>query len=384
MADTRDKLIIFLLEIYIIASFFVVHNTTLESFYLLFILCIFIFTHRKITLPKGGLFWLITAIVCVCFSIFFSRYNQLYTVGTFVCLYLLNLLFANKTFNVLNSIKIDVFYYLLLALLALALYRSYKSGETHVTTLMGDQNYTGILVFCIFLYSNKKKYISGILIAFLYFFIFSDSRSFFALLILFYLFKLEIFKRPAQYFFDRKNSVIKLFAISLVFVVLLSFVWVFTISDAGFDDYKVSFNDSSNRTRFLSILNGLQMLGNPEETFFWGYGGNLLETMGIYDREFNSHPTFMELRVVQPHNSIVNLLVRMGVVPTVCYFVLLSKLLTPLLTKENIPYFVPFFINAMFMHTLFSFQWLVFLTIILMIPEKKFKLKKYGERKEKG
>lgn len=376
MKLTWNKIIVFLLEVYIVISFFVYHNTTIESIFLLGLTIIYIFGKQAsvngILLQKDILSGTIIVVLCVIGALIFSQYSQAYTVGAFVCLLLLVLLLKNNAFEYVGEEKFDYFYLILLFSVTWEMISSYRGGSIKVYTLMGDQNYTGILVFCLFLYANKKKYISGIIITCVYALIFSNSRSFFFLLVLFYIF---LFTKKYVYRFinNKKNTLFVIFILSGVLVSIFSVVWVYKISAETYTVYKASLNDSSNRIRFLSILNGLQMLVNPKETFLWGYGSKLLEVMGISGSDFIHHPRFMGLRLTQPHNTIINMMVRMGVVPAIVYFYILSSVLKKRIDEDNIPYFFPFFINAMFMHSLLCFQWLALLTIILALPQKEWR-----------
>ncbi len=384
-----NSTVLFFLEAYIVVSFFAFRSMAIESVYLLTLLIIFLFgssvTGKKIKIPKEFRICLILVTICLVLSFFFCKYDQLYTIGVFVCIFLLDTLEENNAFYNINKMKPDMFYICLVLALIVELFQSYQEGTYKVRTLMGDQNYTGILVFCIFMYSLKRKYISGFVLTALYAAVFNNSRGFISLFFVFAIF--WGIKKPVYRILNwrekKQQNLFIIFMLFTAFTILLSFVWVYRISATSFTRvYKGSLNDASNRIRALSILRGLQMLNNPNETFLWGYGSKLLEVMGISGTDFASHPRFMGLRLAQPHNTAINLAVRIGIVPTVLYYYFLSKLISRYITEENIPYFVPFFLNSLFMHSLLIWQWLVLLVIILSMPQDKRRLKKWKLKRE--
>lgn len=370
-----NELVVITLKIHIFLGFFVYRDNTLETFFLGIIFLVYMYVKKqslmKMLKNNGVLGCILVTIVSVSISILFKNFGQMYVLGLFICLLLLEMLCENNVFVANKHKKIDLFYYVMFSFTTGYMIYNYSNGNIDVTTLMGDQNYTGILVFCIFLYANKKNYISGVLLALVYGIVFSDSRTYLFMMILFYVF--HFLKERIYTFFKDKKIIFPLFLFSTFIIIIISYFWTYYVSDSGYSTGFFSLNDYSNRQRAASIIYALQMISNTPSLLFCGYGNKLLLVMGISDRNFIMHPKFLGLRLVQAHNSVINLAVKNGLIPTICYFYILSKILNRFFNEDNMPYFFPFFLNAMFMHSLFCYQWLIFFVIILALPQGSWK-----------
>ena len=88
----------------------------------------------------------------------------------------------------------------------------------------------------------------------------------------------------------------------------------------------------------------------------------------------------MNERLVQPHNSILNLFLRIGIIPAVIYFLILSYILDKLSTVNNCEYIFPYLINTIFMHSLLSGVWLgLWILILFFVNDYDRRYLKYHE-----
>ena len=230
------------------------------------------------------------------------------------------------------------------------------------------------MVFIIFLLANKRKHISGILFGVVYGLIFSSGRSYLLLLILFYL--VDYFNEKIEKIFLKIHfSIRKLFVLTFIFIAIFSPIWVYHISASSYSGYRESLNDLSNRIRFIANINAYNHLIQPSKTFLWGYGTSILDALGISGETYITHSYLLGVRVVQPHNCELNLMLKMGIVPSIIYLSVLGKFWNKLLVRKNYAYLIPYIIDSMFMHSLFSTKWLILFTLVLLIPEKKWSIK---------
>lgn len=331
---------------------------------------------EKLTIPKIVSRTLIIMILCWGVSLFCAKYNQIYSILRFAFLILIFLIIANDKDEYIKNQKTgNWFYYVLLLLVVYNIYRSYSRDITFDS--IGDRNYTGVLIFFFFLYSNKAKHLCGLIISLAYALFLTEGRAYLVVVALFYLIMLfqklsgvigKQFKR-SQF----RISFRALFLIGFIGTAIFSFLWVFYISAGGTGEYHSGINDTSNRLRFVSNINGFDMLRKPKNTLFWGYGNYLKEHLGIDTQSGAMTTYYLGVRLEQPHNSILNFVLRAGIIPGFLYFNLLAALFEKINRKDNCPYLYPYMLNGMIMHSLFEGVWLIFWLVILLMPNSEGK-----------
>lgn len=365
-----------LIMAYLLCSFFI--PVTRYAGYLLLLIAfgISLYYAQSTRVSRLDILLLSVVAICLALSFFYSDYSQNYTISRFGCL--LIIYFFSDEHNVQEITNgeraFDYFYIFLVAISFVGIYSFYLhpvyDDDGYFFEVIGDKNYTAVFIFCVFMYAYKRKYLSGYLLTFIYASAFTQSRSFLLLLVLFFAIKM-LPDRITAFFHKHRIHLFIVFFILFVAVAVFSVVWVYNISSQGVGDYKASLNDGSNRMRFVANIKAFQMLSETKHTLLWGYGGELTKFLGIDGEVESLHPQFMGVRLVQPHNSLICLLVKMGIVPGLIYWWFLAKLLEKYNTKENMAYLYPFALNAMFMHSLFEMQWLVLWIYILSMPERK-------------
>ena len=155
--------------------------------------------------------------------------------------------------------------------------------------------------------------------------------------------------------------------ILLALSALLSYIWVFYISDSSYVGHREGLNDVSNRMRFVSILKGFSLIGQDSRMAFWGLGDGIYDALGLSSSMGNV--AYLGVRLVQPHNSLLSIVVKMGIIPALFYFICLSGIVGRFVRHENIEYIIPYALNAMLMHSFFERGWLVMWVFVLMTPE---------------
>lgn len=266
--------------------------------------------------------------------------------------------------------KIDLIYWIMLVVIVLGTLTGTRNGNSIILFGAGDKNYTAIYIFLFFLYSNKKDKIFGIVFSIVYALFFINSRSFVILVLLFYV--MMYFRNPVIGFMEKHNiTYFKIMIFLFAFIMLFSVLWVYVISSNGVLDYHESWNDNSNRIRFVSNLRSFIFLFEDlSKSLFNGYGYEYVSKLGV-DVTYSQLPTFLGTTVLQAHNSYLNFMAKAGIIPSIVYFFLLGTTFNKVSLKENLFYIVPYLINAMFMHSLLNGTWLILLVSILIIPQKK-------------
>lgn len=328
---------------------------------------------RKIVTRKN-ISVIFVVLICFILSFLFSEYSQNFTILNFILLFCL--------FGVISRDDIEadypelfgnIFYYSLLFFLLFSFLKAYIFDAEEITfTTLSDANYVGVFVFLFFLLSNKMGKISGVILGIVYAFVFNGSRSYLLLMILFYCFRL--FSSRIDSFIKKYNIGFRkiIFALFLASV-LLSLIWTFIISANGTTAWHESLNDLSNRMRFVANVYAFLQFGNIKSWFF-GYGFSIMDALGITGSADVVYYTrnFLGVKLVQPHNSYINLLLRMGIIPGICYLSVFGDILSRTKANTNIAYYLPYLIDAMFMHSFFNGKWLILYIIIIILPQKHF------------
>ena len=242
-----------------------------------------------------------------------------------------------------------------------------------------DKNYFGIIVFLYFTWcwATNRKF--GVLVS-LFVAATIGSRNFIIMIALFFLLDLiSLFLRfHSGSISDPKSgrlSPICVFAIFLSMFILItafSFWWSDNMVGVGTTSYKGSMNDSSNAIRFNSDKYAIEHLLSNPSLFLFGYDNDIINAMGIIEAaSLNGTETALDgtffngFRIVQPHNVILNLLLKEGVLFTAAYFGLLSFIFATYFRSDNSAYWVPYLFGCMFMHSLLCNYYLIFLLTVL-------------------
>jgi len=278
----------------------------------------------------------------------------------------------------------EIFYFTFLAGIAINMILFGKNSDAVFFPGIGDKNITGVFVFLFFCYCWHYKRIMGICVCLIFILFMSGSRSLYGMMLLFFMVK---YFRPLLI----KISSLKLFKWRLslkssvhllllfLFTMGLSFYWINNIATAPLDAYREGFNDASNKMRFGANLYGLHKITEKEGILFIGYGDTLKEEWGIEEETpYSEHTRYLGVRLVQPHNCVLNLVLRLGLLPGILYLIFLGRLLDHLRCNRNLEYYLPLLINGCFMHSLFSGPFLVFWAFLLYItkydPQPSYKL----------
>ncbi len=378
MEDCMNKIIasqfFFKILLIITLMLFIVPQLSGDKFLLFIPLIVFplILLRGKINVPSYILYsGLILFIFCL-IGMGISNYSQMFSLINFIVIIFIAVFIENNVDEYTFKEQLIDFFYILFFLYILfnVLLNNINEDGNIIFSSIGDKNYSAILVYLFFLYSNKRDKIIGVLFSFIYLFLFINSRSFILLLIMFYV--VGYLKKTFCKLYKKFNlSYFKIMLSFLVIIMLFSVFWVYVVSSDKILDYHSSINDTSNRIRFVSnIYSFIFLFDEPGISILCGYGYEFVSKLGV-DVAYSQLPVYLESKVLQPHNSYLNFMGKVGIAPGLLYYYLLGRVFDKFDLEDNCQYIVPFLFNAMFMHSLLNGRWLIFFVLILSIPQKK-------------
>ncbi|PIE77559.1 MAG: hypothetical protein CSA15_12350 [Candidatus Delongbacteria bacterium] len=230
-----------------------------------------------------------------------------------------------------------------------------------------DPNFSSLkILFGVYLLHKLKFYISIPMLLFAGFL--TASRNFVLAMLVFYISMLitNIFKLNFKKSKLFKYHYLLIVSFVLVIIISISFIGMGSVSissSASSTERLTSVNDTSNLLRFTTNLFYLKEVFTKISVFFWGLGDNY-ETFAA-----NSVVTIV------PHNSIISILSRTGVIFSLIYFTLLSKTINRFFNYYNLPYILSYTVFGMFLHQTLEFHNVVIFILILSILPNESKTK---------
>ncbi|MEG3806651.1 hypothetical protein DBT53_002595, partial [Aerococcus mictus] len=361
----KSKLFYWIIGIYIILDGFILYGYPQRFFEYTFFTITFVvffldsYFRKNITKDKKVMMTSAVLIFLSFFQILVNRYGFSYSfLTTFVIVVSIGTYYYADIKKVINSNKGKIFdtviFLTMLGSLLIQFYNRVTEDPWVVNniyeiyySLGRDKNVLGIIVFSFFSISFKRNSKLGIVLS-IAFAIILNSRLLQVSILLFcitYIFRSKIFVLWNTLF---KKRYWLAFLISLIFIILFSNVFVTYCINNGLGQYQETWTDPSNYMRMTSNIFSLnKTLGKPY-FLFSGTDNYIFEFLGITE-----NVRYLGERVVQPHNDIINLYVRCGLIYSLFYWWLLGKLLQNLVSENNIYIFLPYFFMSMFIRPIF-------------------------------
>lgn len=303
-------------------------------------------------------------------GIVFNPYSVMEIIKNYIVVFILwNLYFFEKDESSDRKIGAlaSVFYWIFLIFIIFNLINIKNIAGNYTFEIINDQNFTGLMIFLFFIFSWHFKRILGIVACSYFILFFSSSRGLFGMLAFFFL---CVLFRENLYFILKKLffPVWKLMFTLFVVVMLLSVYWVNSISINELAEYREGLNDGSNKMRFSANIYAMKLIEEDGNLWFRGYGNDLKDILGIEEEKpLNEHTRYNDVRLVQPHNSFLNIFLRIGIIPGIIYLGIISLIINKYFNKNTIEFIIPYFINASFMHSFFSGPWFILWLLILYL-----------------
>ena len=259
-----------------------------------------------------------------------------------------------------------------------ALRSDFGSNVENAPLLPGgfDKNRTALFVFLFFALSWYRKFYLGIATGLLYPFVYAGRQY---LLLMTVFIAIEVFRnllRGGSIFsnwFDRITWGRKATLFSLLFLLVGSLAylgsqfWVKVFVSGGVGGYKQSLNDGSNAMRAYANLYAGQMIGADKYFIFSGLDSSVFEVLGISQSDGGvlSNTMVQGFRLVQPHNEIINFLLKEGLFTTVSFFICLSIILAVCVDGRNFAIFLSYSAGSIVLHEMFQGEFLILVVFVL-------------------
>lgn len=347
------------------------------------IFCLFLFDpyFGKNTKKNRGIMGMILILILLSgMQLFIGKYGGVYSLSiTFVVVGSFSLFYHTDMKKIINNNYNKKFeWFLYLCMFASIFYQFYQRITENPAvvnniyeiyySLGRDKNVLGIIVFCFFCICFKKKMKLGVVLSIVFAAILG-SRMLVLDLIIFimaYIFRKKLYFLWNK-FFDKKYWLA--FLASVIVIVIFSGIFVAYCNIHGLGKYQEAWSDASNYMRMTSNLYALKKTVNDSYFILAGSDEHILAFLGVTEKV-----RFLGERVVQPHNDIINLYVRKGLVYSILYWGLIGKLFQTIVNEDNIYIFLAFFFSSMFIRPIFVGPQLLLVIYVLVLEEngKKF------------
>ena len=237
-----------------------------------------------------------------------------------------------------------------------------------------DKNWTALFVFLYFAYSIKGRKKIGIFLGLAYPFAYMGRQYLMMLaflLVAFFLMRVRkgYLEHGISAALSKPTILLILFAASGIIVSVLSYLWVTYVIPTGIVGYKTGLNDGSNAMRMASINYVINRVCSDSAFLYRGFDQSVFNALGINTVETGYGKTYYIMglyRLVQPHNEVINMLVKEGLIFTVLYYGAVSNILAKLVdSRLNATILISFLIGCLFLHQMFTCQTLLLLIFVL-------------------
>jgi len=378
----KNKIYYWLFGTFIMLDGFILYGYVQRYFEFAFsaiVFCIFLLdsNFRKGVEKDRKVMIMILGLIFLSFlQLFLGRYGGSFSLSTtFILVGVFCIFYYTDMKNVINNNRnklFDLFIYLVMfGSLLFQFYERITEDPAVVNniyeiyySLGRDKNVLGIIVFSFFAICFKRKAKMGIVLSIAFAFILKSRMLILDLLIftIVYLFRRKIYFLWNK-FFEKKYWVA--FLMSVIVMVIFSGVFVLYCTTHGIGQYQKTWTDPSNYMRMTSNLYAFKSTMSDPYFIFAGSDGYILQFLGV-----SENVRYLGERVVQPHNDIINLFVRNGLIYSILYWYLLGRLFQLYVDENNIYIFITFFFASMFIRPIFVGPQLFLVIYILTLEEK--------------
>jgi hypothetical protein len=238
------------------------------------------------------------------------------------------------------------------------IHTDYSQGDLAFNAYNGDKNYAAFIVFLFFMLYMKLEFWPGAIypVAFLLFC--NRSRGLILCLLLFWGIKIVkiAFKRIVR---TRKLYTFGFVIFSTIAIILFSYLFMYSSVFSVMGGYRESLVDDSNKMRFNANLYAVDLIRDNNLVWF-GYGDDLNVIMGVDDGMGDNtvNIQYNGFRLVQSHNSVINIVTRAGIIPSLLYLFVLGFIADRHKTYDNLEYYYSFLIYGLILPYYFG-PWVI-------------------------
>lgn len=299
------------------------------------------------------------------------------------------LVFSDETFTVPKCVYDFVFYVMSagIAVMYLTFLSQYGFSFMFSTSdaiwpkLPGypEVNNTAIAVFFYLWLSVKRKNVFGILLS-IVFPAFYLARQYILMVILAVVLVVGChFSTKVQLFVQKsvtgKNFVLAV-CITTIAVVALSYFWLDVVVPQGVGVYKTTLNDESNAGRMAQDKYVFELLCSDPQFLLRGYDLDLFSILGISTTDFSKEANtyiYGMYRLAQPHEELLNMILKYGMLISLLYYSLIGHLLTIRCKGLDAAIVLSYLISSAFLHGMFETIWILLLFFSVSTVPKKVK-----------
>lgn len=369
-------------KLFILLYFFIIPAKYSSYILLSFIVCsvgmivISALRNGKLKLKKSFFLLFVIMLFVTITGLLLSTYSMINTIQCFLFLVVAIYVYGDsKNGDSISTVKrADWFYWC--GLIAIIVHFCIQFNEYglelnrfYLPCAAWDINVGALPMFAFYGYCDSKRYKIWMPIAVLTTFFGRDSRGNLLIFGLFLVIKVIkiVYQKFGKKRFGKPGTTRKTFLIIMgatILTVAFSFYWTFSVSLGGVSGYHDSLNDDSNAVRFRANVYTVGQVFGSKDFILFGYDDDIRTALGDIDSHSN-YQTFMGYRLVQSHNSILNMFMKNGIIFTLIYIFLLSGLLKKYYDWNHIEYWLPYLLGAMIVHSMFITGYLLSLLICL-------------------
>lgn len=289
------------------------------------------------------------------------------------------LLFKCKKPVLINRTFLSVMYSLaMITTVYHILFSRYFEDQNTIVLNNPDPNFSGFLALLLFLFCYKNKFLLGILICLSCIILLWSRNYLLALIVFSILLFLEKFAPVFFKNFYQKADVIKIISVFIILnlsVLFYGFYYVEKIKSPvslgllrNDPNRFVSVSDNSNWYRFNANKEFFELLKSDQKIML--FGASSAETAKIEtDKETENYNDLLPHRV-PPHNAVFNFIFMRGVLFSAFYLLAFTFILKRLYCLENLKYLFPVLIFGLFLHSIYSGTFMIFIVSILSMSEQ--------------
>lgn len=312
------------------------------------------------------------------FPAFFSSYNQRFTFGIWLYLLISAILFGMNS-DMESACDIDDKWRLVYCWTSLAvlffysfIHTDYSQGDLAFGAYNNDKNYAALIVFLMFMIYMKLNFWPGIAYPLIFFAFCNKSRGLVLCVLVFCGIRIgkRAFKRIIK---PRKGYTICFLVVSTIAIICFSYLFMYSSAFSVMGGYRESLVDTSNKMRFNANIYAVDLI--RDNNLIWsGYGNDLTVFIGVFDGIANNMVDiqYNGFRLVQSHNSVINNITRIGIVPSFLYFFVLGLIADRYKTYDNLEYYYTFLIYGLILNYYYG-PWIVAWLFILFLKPVKGK-----------
>ncbi|NFJ33655.1 O-antigen ligase domain-containing protein, partial [Clostridium botulinum] len=286
-----------MLVLYVLLTFFVIPRDLQQEFSVVFIIGFFLINIIYVSINDieikithiDILLYSLSGVICMVILII-SPYTTVFTISTFVFLIIAHMSISKKHYISKQYLNRIIYITCLISIIIQLILGRYNTINGKISlSIIGDKNFSGVVIILFFMYCSKNKFLLGEILS-VFFILILDSRASLLTLVLFLVVKL--FKNPIYVLLQRfrLNKIYKLFIIMFIITVSISYIWVYKVAIDGVKEYQQGLNDTSNKMRFVANIYAIDLIkNNKEELAFYGYDNDFKDIFSIYDYEIDLH-----------------------------------------------------------------------------------------------